>query len=111
MVAARTNGKAGDIYGITLFIVDASASGISRTPLGTIDCRGYADISFDKVAVGKDAVLGQVDNGYDLLEAILDRGRAGLAAEMLGTGSEAFDRTLEYLKTRELGFGVKPRAP
>ncbi|MCH2355043.1 MAG: acyl-CoA dehydrogenase, partial [Pseudomonadales bacterium] len=32
---------------------------------------------------------------------ILDRARAGLAAEMLGIGAEAFDRTLEYLKTRE----------
>ena len=36
-----------------------------------------------------------------LLESVLDRARAGLGAEMLGTASQAFDMTLEYLKTRE----------
>lgn len=100
VVAARTNGAPPDTSGITLFIVDANAAGVSRTALRTADSRGYADITFEKVAVGPEGVLGRVDEGYGLLEAILDRGRAGLAAEMLGTGAEAFDRTLEYLKTR-----------
>jgi alkylation response protein AidB-like acyl-CoA dehydrogenase len=100
VVAARTSGQAGDEQGITLFIVDATTDGIQRKALKTVDSRGYADITFDRVGVGAGAVLGGVDDGYGLLEAILDRGRAGLAAEMLGTGSEAFDRTLEYLKTR-----------
>lgn len=100
VVAARTSGDVGEVAGITLFIVDADVAGISRQALRTVDARGYADITFDKVSVGADAVLGTVDQGFGLLEAILDRGRAGLAAEMLGTGSEAFDRTLEYLKTR-----------
>ena len=31
---------------------------------------------------------------------MLDRARIGLAAEMLGTASQAFEVTLEYLKTR-----------
>ena len=51
--------------------------------------------------VGADSVLGEPGNGFPHLDAILDRARAGLAAEMLGTACEAFDRTLEYLKTRE----------
>lgn len=100
VVAARTSGDETDAAGVTLFVVAATADGISRKPLSTVDSRGYADLSFDKVRVGADAVLGRVDEGRDLLEAVLDRGRAGLAAEMLGTGAEAFDRTLEYLKTR-----------
>jgi alkylation response protein AidB-like acyl-CoA dehydrogenase len=45
-------------------------------------------------------VLGQADGGYALLENVLDRARAGLTAEMLGTAAQAFDMTLEYLKTR-----------
>ncbi len=100
VVAARTSGDAADVDGVTLFLVDTAANGVTRTPLSTVDSRGYADITFERVAVGADAVLGTVDNGRGLLEAVLDRGRAGLAAEMLGTGTEAFDRTLEYLKTR-----------
>ncbi len=47
-----------------------------------------------------DAVLGSVDNGFDVLDATLDRARAGLAAEMLGAAAQSFDLTLEYLKTR-----------
>jgi alkylation response protein AidB-like acyl-CoA dehydrogenase len=100
VVAARTSGADNDATGVTLFIVDASAEGIGRQPLSTMDSRGYADITFDQVKVAADAVIGAVGEGAGLLQAILDRGRAGLAAEMLGTGAEAFDRTLEYLQTR-----------
>ena len=48
-----------------------------------------------------DAVLGAVDNGFGLLDAVLDRGRAGLGADMLGNAAAAFDMTLYYLKTRK----------
>jgi alkylation response protein AidB-like acyl-CoA dehydrogenase len=57
------------------------------------------------VSVGPDAVLGRVDGGKDLLDLTLERARAGLAAEMLGSANEAFDRTLQYLKDRKQ-FGV-----
>ena len=100
IVAARTSGAAGDTNGITLFLVPADAAGVSRKSLKTSDSRGYANIAFDGVEVGADAVLGHVDGGWDVLNATLDRARAGLAAEMLGTASEAFDMTLNYLKTR-----------
>lgn len=101
VVAARTSGAEQDQSGITLFLADATADGVTARGLKTADARGYADVSFEGVQVGADAVLGDVDAGFPLLDAILDRGRAGLAAEMMGTGAEAFDRTLEYLKTRE----------
>jgi len=100
LVAARTAGKAGDEAGITLFLVPADTAGLSRFHLHTVDSRGAADLTFEGVEVGADAVLGQADQGFDLLDQILDRARAGLAAEMLGTASQAFDITLEYLKTR-----------
>ncbi|TNF79396.1 MAG: acyl-CoA dehydrogenase [Gammaproteobacteria bacterium] len=101
VVAARTAGNAGDQSGITLFLVPADSAGLGITALNTADSRGYADLTFTGVAVGADAVLGEVGNGFPLLDALLDRARAGMAAEMLGTACEAFDRTLEYLKTRE----------
>ncbi len=101
VVAARTSGAAGDTQGISLFLVPADAAGVSRSAMHTVDSRGYAQVSFAGVAVSADAVLGDVDNGFALLEQILDRGRAGLGAEMLGTSAQAFDMTLDYLKTRE----------
>jgi len=100
IVAARTNGKIAEVSGITLFLVDGNAKGLSRQKLKSVDSRGVANLSFDNVEVGADAVLGSVDQGYGILEATLDRARAGLAAEMLGSATQAFETTLDYLKTR-----------
>jgi len=100
IVAARTSGKPGDEAGITLFLVPAEAPGLSRIRLKTVDSRGAADLRLDKVAVGAEAVVGQIDRGFGLLDQALDRARAGLAAEMLGQASQAFEITLDYLKTR-----------
>jgi len=101
VVAARTKGAAGDTDGITLLLVPADASGLSRESLHTVDNRGYANLSFDGVTVADSAILGSVDGGGEVLDEVLDRARAGLGAEMVGTASQAFDMTLEYLKTRE----------
>ena len=101
VVAARTGGSPGSMEGLTLFLAPASAEGITRERLCTLDSRGYANVTFTHVEIGEDAVLGEPDSGGKLLDAVLDRARAGLAAEMLGTAAQAFDMTLEYLKTRE----------
>ncbi len=101
IVAARTSGDAGDATGITLFLVPAGAKGVTRTSLKTLDAHGAANISFAGVEAGADAVLGAVDGGYATLEAILDRARIGLAAEMLGASDAAFEMTAEYLKVRK----------
>src|SRR5579859_862714 len=100
VVSARSAGKPGDKDGISLFLVPADAKGLTRSARKMADSRGYAALKFDNVAVGADAVLGPVDGGWDLLEKTLDRARAGLAAEMLGSAVQAFETTLDYLKTR-----------
>jgi len=100
VVSARTSGKAGDKDGITLFLVAADAKGVSRKALKLADSRGAAIVSFENVEAAADAVLGEADKGYALLEKVLDRARAGLAAEMLGSAIQAFETTLDYLKTR-----------
>jgi alkylation response protein AidB-like acyl-CoA dehydrogenase len=99
IVAARTSG------GVTLFLVPADAAGVTRTRLVMVDSRNVAKVTLDHVAVAADATLGPLDAGADLLEGALDRARAGLAAEMLGSVSEAFERTVQYLKDRKQ-FGV-----
>jgi alkylation response protein AidB-like acyl-CoA dehydrogenase len=84
--------------GIAIFLVPAITKGVAVTALDTIDGRGAADISFDKVAVGADALLAGA--GAATLDRILDVARIGQAAEMLGAATQAFETTLEYLKTR-----------
>ncbi|MDR3534092.1 MAG: acyl-CoA/acyl-ACP dehydrogenase [Rhodopila sp.] len=97
IVAARTAG------GITLFLVPGEST--MRTRLTMVDSRNAALVRLDNVAVGPEAILGHVDRGADLLDTVLDRARAGLSAEMLGSANEAFDRTVQYLKDRKQ-FGV-----
>jgi alkylation response protein AidB-like acyl-CoA dehydrogenase len=101
IVAARTSGGEDDTAGITLFLVAGDAKGVTRTKLSTLDAHAAANISFAGVEVGADAVLGSVDAGYATLEAVLDRARIGLAAEMLGAADAAFEMTAEYLKVRK----------
>ena len=97
VVSARTSGKPGETDGISLFLVKADGKGVSRKALKLADSRGAANVTFDG-AEGQ--LLGEEGKGWPLLEKTLDRARAGLAAEMVGTASQAFDITLDYLKTR-----------
>lgn len=90
LVSARTTD------GISLFLVDLSAPGVTRVPLREIDERGSALCHFADVAVPGQSLLGD----GALLDGVLDRVRAVLAAEMLGGALQAFDATLDYLKTR-----------
>ncbi|MDX2236805.1 MAG: acyl-CoA dehydrogenase family protein [Hyphomonadaceae bacterium] len=95
VVAARDGGAIG------LFLVPADAAGLTATPLKTVDSRGATDLKLDDVRVEAAHVLhAPSPAGAALLDQILDRARIGLAAEMLGQATQAFETTAEYLKTR-----------
>lgn len=100
IVSARTSGQHGDATGITLFLIEPSASGVQVERTQMVDAHNCARIKFDNVRVSSSAVLGQRDQGGSILEQILDIGRAVLAAELLGVADETFSRTLGYLKER-----------
>ena len=102
VVVARTSGNSGDRDGITLILVDGSADGVSATRTIMADSRNAANISFNGAAGG---IIGEEGKGADILDKVLDTGRILLSAEMLGGIQECFERTIEYLKTREQ-FGV-----
>lgn len=105
IVVARSSGARDARAGISLFLVDAKTRGVMCTRTHMVDNRNAAQISFDHVELAADALLGTLDAGYGPLEKVLDGARAALAAEMLGSGLEAFERTLAYLKLRRQ-FGV-----
>lgn len=106
IVAARTSGSAGDSHGISLFLLDANTEGVTITRTVMADSRNAANISFDQVKVDAQAIIGDLDQGWSVLEPVLDRGRICIAAEMLGGALECLERTVAYLKEREQ-FGVK----
>ena len=100
LVAARTSGTPGDTAGVTLLLCPGETAGLGLTRLQQIDSRGAEIAQFNACRVDKAAVLGEVGHGLPLLEQALDRARAVLAAEMLGSAQAAFETTVEYLKTR-----------
>lgn len=101
LIPARTSGEPRDPEGITVFLVPADAPGLVVERQSRIDSRGVARLQLDGVEVDADAVVGALDRGGALLETVVDHATVGLCAEMLGSMSEAFDRTLAYLKQRE----------
>lgn len=106
IVSARTSGDVESRDGITLFLIDPQANGVTITRSSVVDSRNAAVVELRDVAASVEDVLGTVDEGAPVLEAVLDAGRAVLAAELLGVASESFERTLGYLREREQ-FGVK----
>ncbi|MEP5567829.1 MAG: acyl-CoA dehydrogenase [Halioglobus sp.] len=101
IVVARTSGDQKSAEGISLFLVDREAAGVDVQRTIMVDSRNAANIALNAVSVGPDALVGTIDEGWQVLEPVLDRGRVAIAAEMMGLSLEAFDRTIEYLKERE----------
>lgn len=99
IIAARTEGEPGDKNGISLFLVDAKAPGVSIERVVSVDSRNNARIKFENVNA-VDA-LGESGKGFALLENALNAGRAGVSAELLGVAGESFDRTVAFLKERK----------
>jgi alkylation response protein AidB-like acyl-CoA dehydrogenase len=105
VVVARTSGAIDDEEGLSVFLVDAAAEGVSINRSWMVDSRNSAMLSLNNVKVGADALLGAEGGAYTSLTRVLDIGRIGVAAEMLGSMQQAFEITLDYLKQREQ-FGV-----
>ena len=105
VVVARTSGVIDDEAGLSVFLVDAAAEGVSINRGWMVDSRNSSMLSLNDVKVGADALLGAEDDAYRSLTRVLDIGRIGVAAEMLGSMQQAFEITLDYLKQREQ-FGV-----
>ncbi len=106
IVSARTSSASRrDRHGITLFLVDAHAPGVSRRGFPTQDGQRGAAISFAGVEVSEAAVIGKVDHGGDLIEHVTDIAIAAVCAEAVGAMAALHALTLDYLKTRKQ-FGV-----
>ncbi len=105
IVSARTAGSPNDRDGVTLFAVPRDAAGLDAGPERLADASIAARITLDNVQLDADAVIGDVDGGRIVLDRLLSAGRTGAAAELLGVGGGAMDRTVAYLKERKQ-FGV-----
>ena len=101
IVSARTSGAQRDREGVTLFILDKNAPGISSRDYPTIDGRRASEITLENVRTGGEALLGGVGGGLALLEEAMDRAIAAQCAEAVGCMRVLTDTTVEYCKTRK----------
>ena len=91
--------------GLSLFLVDAKAAGVSIETKRGYDGVPVSEVALAGVAVGADALLGAAGSGEETLAAVFEEATAALVAEGVGAMAETFDVTVEYLKTRQQ-FGV-----
>lgn len=101
IVSARTAGGGRDESGITLFVVDNGAKGLIRRDYPTVDGSRASELTFENVAVGADAVLGEVDNGLPIIERVVGKGIAAICAEAVGCMKVLHETTNDYLKQRK----------
>jgi alkylation response protein AidB-like acyl-CoA dehydrogenase len=87
--------------GLTLFAVEKEAKGLETQGVRLVDASIGARMRFEGVAVDGDAVIGEVGGGEAVLTRVLNAGRAGAAAELVGLGAAAMAMTVDYLKQRK----------
>jgi pimeloyl-CoA dehydrogenase small subunit len=101
IVSARTSGAARDANGISLFVVDRGAKGLTIRGSPTIDGLRSAEVTLSEVRVGADALLGPVDRALPAIERAVDTAIAAVCAEAVGAMAVLIETTLDYLKTRQ----------
>ncbi|MDB3880767.1 acyl-CoA dehydrogenase family protein [Gammaproteobacteria bacterium] len=101
IVSARTSGAQLDENGITLFLIDGNAEGLNKTNYKTVDGRRASDLTIENVKVTKDDIIGQINDGFTLLDSSIDRAILAISAEAVGAMEVLYKTTVEYTKTRE----------
>jgi acyl-CoA dehydrogenase len=101
IVIARTSGASGDEGGLSAFLVDADTAGVTIEPRSMVDSRSAGALVLENVRVPAANLLGAPGEAWVGLSRALDIANIGLASELLGMSTEAFERTVDYLKERK----------
>ena len=100
LVTARTGGAQREHQGVSLFMVDKGAAGVTSRDYPTVDGRRASEITFEGVSLGADALLGAEGQALADVEATMDEARAALCAEACGVLGELVRQTVDYAKQR-----------
>jgi acyl-CoA dehydrogenase len=105
LVYART-GEPGQRDGISCFIVDANAPGLTKTPIPVLITNSPFELHFDNVRVPVENLLGEEGQGFALADDFLTRGRIVYGAGPIGIASEALRMTVAWAKERRVFGGL-----
>ena len=101
VASARSAGAQRDGSGVSLFLVPATAKGVSRRNYPTVDGFTASEVTFEDVDLDADALLGEQGGGLAVLEQVIDEGILAVGAEAVGCMEVLYKDTVEYCKTRK----------
>ncbi|MCY4322321.1 MAG: acyl-CoA dehydrogenase family protein, partial [Gammaproteobacteria bacterium] len=105
VVSARTSGDVRDAEGVSLFVVTPNAAGVTLTDYVTVDGGRAAEVAFENVELGADALLGEIGAASSVIERVVDEALLAVGAEAVGAMEVLYKATVEYAKQRKQ-FGV-----
>ena len=100
LMACRTGPASGDNRGISLLLVDTDSQGISEVPLITLAKDKQSQVTFNDVRVPKASLVGELDQGWPIVEAMVDRATVLLCSQMVGAARKDAEMAIEYAKNR-----------
>ena len=104
LVACRTSPASDANQGISLFLIDPNGTGVNQTALVTLAKDKQSRVDFKDHRIESAALVGEIDQGWPIIEAMLDRGTALLCCQMVGAARKDSEMAIEYAKNR-VAFG------
>jgi alkylation response protein AidB-like acyl-CoA dehydrogenase len=101
LVVARESGAATDSDGISVFMVDATSTGVAIQAFANVDGKKSAGISLKDVSVPVTQRLGASGSALQALQDSVDRATLAVSAEAVGAMESLLHKTVEYSKTRK----------
>ncbi len=101
IVTARTGGGQREESGVSVFIVEKNAKGVTTRDYPTVDGQRASEVYFENVSVGADALIGAEGAALPLVNKVIDEATAALCAEAVGAMRQLHTGTLEYAKQRK----------
>ena len=101
LIVCRTAAGDRPADGVTVFIAEAGAPGVSaRKTLSMDQTRSLAEVRLEGVAVSDEARVGPEGGGWAAVDRVLDRAAAALACEQVGGAQACLEMAVEYARTR-----------
>ena len=101
LVVARTRENTKPEEGITIFMVDAKSPGIQCESQLTMGLDNKCEVVFENAAVPKENILGNLNQGWTIVQSTLMKAAAAKVAEMSGGCQASLEMTTDYVKERE----------
>jgi alkylation response protein AidB-like acyl-CoA dehydrogenase len=101
LVSARTAGEAGDVEGVSLFLVPRVAPGLVLDAYPIVDGQRAADVYLEGVEVPADSRLGPEGKALTAVDTALDIGLAALCADAVGVMQALVGASVDYVRQRQ----------